>query len=226
MAIETYTFTDSGATHFSDIKTWLEANATEYFDSFELSEDGFTLICKIGEKTAFTIYRGLDKNYYKETIYNYEGTSFTVSPNVPSYVVYVDKIVKSSSGIAIRKRCNGEVVNNYTFITKSNKGDTSFVFMENITFNWKEDNSNAGNYYSSVFSAEKTGFDNQGTAYLASYETDYDETVLSPICLKYSNGMHLPNCMKTVYSEVIGTECILSKDGERYFYNGFIALKE
>ena len=53
-----------------------------------------------------------------------------------------------------------------------------------------------------------------------------DVTVLSPICFYNSNGAYTPNLMVTVFGNVLNTECTLDHNGEKYFYNGFVALKE
>lgn len=227
MATETFTFTDTGNEHLKDIKSWFEANATDYFDSFELSDDNLALTCKIGEKAAFKISRDTNGQTYRETIYNYDGTSKYVGSQSSNDRVYINKIVKTDAGIAINKITNGNRYTNYIFITKTNKNNTAFVFKSNLNYDWMSDNSNVGTWYVSAFSAEATGFDEQGRAYLTSGQTaGYEKTILSPILLKNSGGTYLPNCLKTVYSEVIGTECTLEHDNTKYFYGGFIALKE
>lgn len=126
MAIETFNFSDTGSEHFVEIKSWLETNATDYFDSFELSEDKLTLTCKIGDKTALTFSRTSTGGTYVERFCLYNGTTQNLSG--ASSVTYIDKIVKTTSGIALRKNYGGNIYNNYSFITKDNKGNTAFYF--------------------------------------------------------------------------------------------------
>ena len=230
MAIETFNFSDNGVEHFSDIKTWLEANATDYFDSFELSEDKLTLTCKIGDKTALTFSRTSTGATYVESFYLYNGTTQTLGG--ASGVAYIDKIVKTTSGIALRKNYGGNRYNNYSFITKDNKGNTAFLFPTKI-------NSNAWNVLTaanttcqicySVFSSEKTTFDQLCESFISpKYGAGIkaDITALSPICFYNSNGSYTPNLMITVFGNVINTECTLYNNDDKYFYNGYVALKE
>ena len=231
MAIETYNFSDTGAEHFADIKAWLEANATDYFDGFELSEDKLTLTCKIGDKTALTFVRGSTGNNYVETYYLYNGTTEKISAGANA--CYIDKIVKTANGIAIRKNYNNTVYNNYTFITKDNKGNTGYIFPSVLTTNiWNvslRGSSGSGSIYGGIFSSEKTAYDTLSESGLsARYGACHqaDTTVLSPICFYNSNGSYTPNLMVTVFGNVLNTECTLEHNGDRYFYNGFVALKE
>ena len=227
MAIETFNFSDTGAEHFAEIKTWLETNATDYFDSFELSEDKLTLTCKIGEKTALTFARTSERKSYCETFYNFDGTRSAQGAN--TNITYIDKIVKTSSGIAIRKSRGTTLTNNYTFITKTNKGDTAFVFLDSASSTWDVKSNISNVFHFSAFTAEKTSFDvggNLATATRQGVCRVADTTVLSPICLNESNGAYMPNCMVTVFGNVLNTECTLDHNGEKYFYNGYIALKE
>lgn len=229
MAIETFNFSDTGTEHFSEIKTWLEANATDYFDSFELSEDKLTLTCKIGDKTALTFVRGSTGNNYEETYYLYNGTTKKISPGASA--CYIDKIVKTSSGIAIRKNNNSTVYNNYSFIAKDNKGNTAFIFPSATSNIWNVSlgSGGSGSIYGGIFSSEKTSFDSLSESGLsARYGACHnaDVTVLSPICFYNSNGAYTPNLMVTVFGNVINTECTLDHNGEKFFYNGFVALKE
>ena len=87
----------------------------------------------------------------------------------------------------------------------------------------------SGGAYGGVFSSEKMAFDTLfdtvlSTRYGACHNADV--TVLSPICFYNSNGSYTPNLMVTVFGNVLNTECTLEHNGDRYFYNGFVALKE
>lgn len=231
MAIENFYFSDTGSEHFVEIKTWLEANATDYFDSFELSEDKLTLTCKIGDKTALTFNRASTGTTYTETFYLYNGT--TQKSSGQTSVTYIDRIVKTANGIALRKNFGGNVYNNYSFITKDNKGNTAFVLPKNIIINsWNVTSSTSGtgsSVYYSVFSSEKTSFEQLcGSSLSTTYGICHnaDVTVLSPICFYNSNGSYTPNLMITVFGNVLNVECTLDHNGDKYFYNGYIALKE
>lgn len=231
MAIENFYFSDTGSEHFAEIKAWLEANATDYFDSFELSEDKLTLTCKIGDKTALTFKRADTGTSYAETFYLYNGTT-QKSSGAGTKVTYIDRIVKTSNGIALRRNHSGVIYNNYSFITKDNKGNTAFVFAktpDQNTWNVASSTSGSNTGYCSVFSSEKTTFDQLfnaliSTVYGACHNADV--TVLSPICFYNSNGSYTPNLMLTVFGNVLNTECTLDHNGDKYFYNGYIALKE
>lgn len=229
MAIETFNFSDTRAEHFAEIKTWLETNATDYFDSFELSEDNLTLTCKIGDKTVLTFVRGSIGNNYEETYYLYNGTTKKISAGANA--CYIDKIVKTANGIAIRKNYNSTEYNNYSFITKDNKGNTAFIFPSVTSNIWNvlPSSGGSGSIYGGIFSSEKTTFDTLFDSGLsARYGACHnaDVTVLSPICFYNSNSSYTPNLMVTVFGNVLNTECTLDHNGEKYFYNGYIALKE
>lgn len=230
MAIENFYFSDTGTEHFVEIKSWLEANATDYFDSFELSEDKLTLTCKIGDKTALTFSRTESGGTYTETFYLYNGTTQTSSGT--SSAAYISNIVKTANGIAIRKTHGGTVYKNHSFITKDNKGNTAFVFLAKLStngYNVAISTTTSSSAYASVFSSEKTTFDTIhenviSPKYGACHNADI--TVLSPYCFDNSNGSYTPDLMITVFGNVLNTECTLDHNGDKYFYNGYIALKE
>lgn len=230
MAIEKTYFTDYDLT---SVHEWFTANATEYFDSFQLNNNGYELVCKIGELEAMKIEQ-LSANGSFVTKVTFTGESgVSKSINLSSYwtnnTSYIRRITKTSKGISIALYVTeqGDGSGNRPdsiFITKDNKGNVAFVY-ENMLMSHPVSTKSSYLYvygiksYSAYLVSKVTYYQSFGFV-----KTDYIQLV--PIGIPDQNVCYLPDCCISYYSNVLGQECTITQDGEKYFYNGFVALRE
>lgn len=231
MAIEKAIFTASGNDRATEIVTWLQTNATEYFDTIELQENGYEIKCNIDEVTVLDI-QVAHSNYSavcSVTLIN--GTSQTTSTSniIGAY--------KTSNGVCLymggatqtsrTDPSTGETYYQYSggrdiFICKSDKGNTSFAFNIYSSYN------GGGN-----LSTADASSDSRFSKWLNSTDTMYDQigkrplTVLSPLPLGDGGTVAL-GAYFTPFSQYkgINNPVILSANGKNYVYDGAFALEE
>lgn len=220
---------------------WLEANAANYFDSFELSEDKSSVTCFIGELDAFKIAYA-ENSRISFTIKTELGYSITVKPagNSSSGTFgYIRRFTKTDFGIAFALYAEPSIQSNSSkvtardgfYITKDINGNTSFVWMSLLATGRGFGSSDSSyNAYDGIYSINiKSG--TRSLALGTNKAVDFgiapkDYTQLFHIAIDEQAVNYLPNLMGAVYSQVIGTECTLVYNNEKYLWNGYIALKE
>lgn len=225
------------------IADYLSTNATEYFDKVEISEDKLTISCYVGDLEAMKITSSsLGGGLLSFTFACKDGYSKIAKPgNRDDYTkVYIYRITKTSTGIAFAIKgsvhcIKGSTVSSGTitardavYVTKDNNGNTAFAFLErlatgtkflNIGYNGHEylysANINLGIFGTTGFSSDSD---------FGEVKKDYIQLAQVPIS---GQGIcYLPNCLTSVYTNILGTECTLEQGGNKYVYNGYIALKE
>jgi hypothetical protein len=231
MAIEKAIFTASGYDRATEIATWLQANATEYFDTIELQENGYEVKCNIDGVTVLDIQVAHSNTSAACSVTLINGTSQTASTSniIGAY--------KTSNGVCLYMEgatynsstdpSTGEVYYQYSggrdiFICKSDKGNTSFAF----------------NIYSSYSGGGNLGTvdakaDSRFSKWLNNTDTSYEcvgkrpLTVLSPLPLG-NGGTVAEGVYFTPFSQYkgINNPIILSADGKDYVYDGAFALEE
>lgn len=205
MAIEKTIFTTtSQAANAPEVLEWLTANSAEYFDTVSADESG-NITCTISGKTALVL--GFDGTTKSITVYLDNGVSIEdfLTTEVCSYGV------KTSYGLYLK----GTTYR--IFVTKSNNGGVGFVLYNRTT------SASVVKYYVGDFYASKSIWAASANGEAVMSQAGDLTTISSIVC---PGGTYLPNLFTTPFSEYLGTECILEKNNERYWYNGYIALKD
>lgn len=210
MAIKTTYFVNTtvAADNAAEVYAWLQENATEYFDSFAISEDGLTVSCFIGELEAVTFaFNSSEMFQFIVTLPN--GT--TSKHSATNSDKFITKAVKTSNGIVFQL----EDYIPFMIITKSANGETATV--HNNTYNISTTNK--------IYAAIPT----KDSAF-ASFSVYYDiavndyTSITNVVCP--SGAGYLPNLYRMVFSQYRGTEGIISLNGKKYYTNGYLALAE
>ena len=209
--------------NLATLKEWFEANATEYFDSFTLAEDGSSLaLTKNGiDMITFETTGAAGKTVTFKLI---GGTTKSITlASTSSTVMYVNRITKTNCGIAIAFSMSGNVKGDnvyYIFISKTNNGYTGVLF-----FNYTSFNGSDCKYC--VFDETSISFDLSSTTGGIKFGVERKElTTLCPLVSGGKSTEYLPNVYLTPSSQYVGTQCKFSLDGAEYLYNGYIALKD
>ena len=231
MAIEKAIFTASGSDRATEIVTWLQANATEYFDTIELQENGYEVKCNIDGVTVLDIQVSHSNTSAACSVTLINGTSQTTS------TYNIIGAYKTSKGIclymegaattSLTEPSTGEEYYQYSggrdiFICKSNKGNTSFAF------NIYSPYSGGGN-----LSTADVSSDSRFSKWLNGTDTSYERigkrplTVLAPLPLG-DGGTVAQGVYFTPFSQYkgINNPVILTANGKNYVYDGAFALEE
>jgi hypothetical protein len=237
MALNTTNF---NTTDLKPLYEWFLENGEPYFDKIELSEDELTLSCYVGDIVALKIaYASSDVRQLSVTFGTDNGWTGTYKPYIyndgsSSEYEYVNSATKTDYGLAFQiytMRDTSGVLKYRTglFITKDNADKTAFVWHASfLTYKDTSSNPTRSEYiYSRSMDAALTcnvSFDYLKNDFGFKNTHGYMQFVPVPI---YGLGLrYTPNCFVTPYADsTLGTECILEKDGEKYLYNGYVALK-
>lgn len=234
MAIEKAIFTASGSDRATEIATWLQANATEYFDTIELQDNGYEVKCNIDGVTVLdiqVIHPGYNAVYkaallngvYKE-IANGQKNIIGAYKSSKGICLYID----GASYTEYTDPTTNEVYYNYggsrdIYICKSNKGNTSFAF------NVEGSASGAGNIYTAdtVTDSRFSRWYDIDNSYYGNVVWKRPLTVLSPLPLG-DGGTVAVGVYFTPFSQYksINNPVILTVNGKNYIYDGDFALEE
>lgn len=236
MAIETFYFNSRDQTEFYN---WLTENASDYFDSIELtSEDGTNNLVSqiklsIGGVTfiAYKRYYSDNDDHTYTTITTTSGATRELGVpfgSTPRYA-YVNRVIKTPSafGVAFNIKYNyggrtdGPKPVAHIF-AKDNLGGTCF-----IGHDWGNGWSNGDD---KLWMAE---YDSPSIQQIGSSGKSGNYNFISTNCISLTNvcvpdhGVcYLPTVYATFFSDLLGTECTIERNNINYSYNGYFAMKE
>lgn len=195
------------AANAPEVLSWLQANASEYFDTIE-ADAGGNISCKIGETTV--ILFGFDGSTpSKITLLN--GASITHYEKNDRFTY----AYKTSKGIYLDSYNYGSV-----FITTSDKGTTA------VAWNFKTDNNNYG--YSFADFTYSTGFyrPDYGSwdASRSVWTRAASLTALTPVI--FGGTTYSPNLYLLTFSEYYLLKCNFTIGLTQYTSDGVLALVE
>ena len=127
MAIER---TDFSSSSVANLKTWLEANATEYFDSFTVTEDNHLIFTKNGVNMINYIPQSGNSTYVFITFNTSNGQSKTITTGSTAST-YISYAIKTNNGILFKFAGKGydmvvsKTSNNHTGIIVNYLGSSS-----------------------------------------------------------------------------------------------------
>ena len=216
MAITKYVFTGTTITaQASEMLTWLQANATDFFDSISMASNVIT--CSKGSVNALVLsFDGKGNNI---TMCLANGASVK-SDSVGSIFRYA---IKTSTGILLKNDGKMGVIT-FLFVTKTNNDELAFA-----------STIYAGNYghffMGDVFHSSKWDDMFGGIDYM--YDSNYypnywgfksSLTTLTPLCIKQS-ASYTPDLNFMRFCEFPQIESKISIGGVEYYSNGYLALK-
>ena len=189
---------------------WLQENATEYFTSFELENDGEYLLCKTDGGGIFKVH----KNDARMWAILGNGTSYQGCDGGYGEMEYMlDFVVKTDNGIYIKRRNmynrGGEIlisktVDGYTVMSFIYDGRQRCIICPDLNIFY---------YYGELY--------NNSNEYI---KTTDSFTTFSPIV--FGGDSYTENMLITPFSQYKDTPCILTdSDGQKYIYDGLCALK-
>lgn len=215
----------SGSSNLSQVTSWLQANATDYFD--EISFSGTAITCEKDGHNAF-IMNDIDTTRYGTYISN--GTSVTLHGGKTLFGI------STSKGLLLRSVGKSDTNKyNYTdiIITKTNEGGLAFVAAGVAS-------SSSGSSYTSCY---YYAIDFNSTTLVPWIATDTNDT--PPYCIPnkltlfdaYKTSMtnivcknadsYTPDVYQIDYSQYsYDTTGIITFDGKEYFINGCFALAD
>lgn len=231
------------------IADWFSANATEYFDRVEISEDKLSVTCYLGDLAAMVIAKSAEtKGELSIKITAKGGYSTTIkaqnaSESGTKTQTFIRRITKTSCGIAIALRgdhihtsnngadYSGNAADGF-FITKDSNGDLAFVW-SSLLMTGKGTLGASNSIYSTEEDIRSMNINSRTALPICGSTSVYsfgfipmDYIQLTPIPIREQGTCYLPYCLISYYSNVLGTECTLEQNGTKYIYNGFVALKE
>ncbi len=232
MAIEKTTFKSVNTNeNLTEVQNWLTANATEYFDSFEIVEANCSIKMSMATGAYVIITPGFSPLLQIRLADSKGNGSVSLGNKYSGAVGYIECAFKSQHGIVLTTNANDFRI----FITKSNAGSTSVYAMSKVYINstaaesWQmaaADLENSMSFTKTPYmhnNSSDTRIINAGY-YWWSNNSASDVTVLLPFVFK--GGTYAPNMFITPFSQYPKMVCILDINGEKYFYDGYVALKE
>lgn len=223
MSIIQTTFpTNNVATNKTQLLAWLEANATDYFDSYDT--DGDYIICKNGESNVIKIWYTApygSGEAYGFTLYNRYGSSVSCTN-----AFLVSATVKTSKGIFIRAQAVNEYsIYNDIFISKAENGHIAIAaicFEGQINSHYDRfrcyDFEDAPSI-PTIYASER----GNAVSVVSRISTQMAETSLAKIPF-YNTVSHFTDVYQLVHNQYYGVYGIINVDGVDYFTNGCIAL--
>lgn len=227
MAIEKTVFTATvGANRLAELRTWLVANATDYFDEItEVSSSAF--LCKKNNKNVVKFKNGSQSYSDGNMLYTANGSSL-VMRTIETF--NTDYVVKTSKGILIHfpSEYSTTSLANTIIITKTQNDGLSIAFV-GVTYG----NTDYNEYR--VYDFEQTPTfayyvqSSKDTSGLNSFNSQMykkeEMTVPQPIpchgAASYGVGLY-----QLYYSQFPLTEGEITANGKNYYSNGYLALEE
>lgn len=219
MAISKYVFTGTSITaQASEMLAWLQANATDFFDTISMASNIIT--CSKDSTNALVL--GFDGSAKNATLTLENGSSIYVDgkSNLWEYAI------KTSNCILLKSKSNSapSSFQTYLYITKSNNNSLIIAVTGYC--------SNSGHFYcGDIFNSSEWDdvFGSASQLYNpSSYRTYWgitsSLTTLTPICIT-SAGTYAPDIYIMRFCEYPQTEGRMTIGGVDYFSTGYLALK-
>lgn len=185
-----------------EVLTWLQNNATAYFDTIEADENG-NISCKIGETAELLL--GFDSTTRtKLTIANGNSYEFANTSTV------FRTAIRTTKGLYLTNAGGSDSELNI-FISKSDVGTTCFVV------------NGINTAYDRAFpSADFVHSTDIYSPYINTNEAD--NTSLTHAVFK--GGFYAPDLYFSTFSQFSNVACTFSIDGKKYVTDGIIVLAE
>lgn len=206
MAIERTDFNNN----LTELKTWLEANATDYFDSFTITESNNLVFTKNGVDMIKYIPQSGNTTFIFLTLNLQNGTSKTITTGTGS-LTYLRYVVKTNNGILFSFAGK----NFYMVVSKTSNNHTGIIFS-----------------YSSVNTSTNTQFEcfDETSLSIDICSLTRITKQLTSLCPVVSGGQsqeYFPNVFYPLFRQN-NNEGSFTLNGENYYagYYGDVVLKD
>lgn len=217
---------DDLALQAPEVLAWLQANATEYFDSITYDSDNSKIVCEIGEAKALEVFFTGTTAF---TAYLNNGVSFSgMRGSTPGLFLTG---VTCSNGICLNYKNNAPSQEraryNDIIITKDNNGDVTFV-----SYHQETTGSSAGIHFTSGTFTKFAFNDWFGsitpTEAVTSGEYMGIQSALSSLIpmVDKTYPIYTPNCYRLYFNQYFATEGQFTIDGTNYYTTGFVAIAD
>lgn len=197
----------SQAANISTLFSWLQANATDYFDSITLNSDVIT--CKTGNASLTTNAAGDGTFVTLNNGVSQKGGSMFSSSGV------FKEAVKTDNGIRIVSKGTDSYFGDI-YIVKSDLGNTSILMHQLYDSGTKDI------WYFADLIANSTFW---SISSLSSHALSAHLTSLAPVPLGNS-GAYAVGMFFTTFTQYKNVSGIMELDDTKYAYDGYLALKE
>ena len=217
MAIEKTTFVEkSQSGRQTEVYNWLLENATDYFGTITNNASHYNIICTFsGCENANITLNFTNSNNFTVTLEN--GTKYQSSQSAGQMIDVVKYAIKTSNGICLS--------NDYDIFTSSDSGG----YEGSITFSKNNDGTTCIMFIARneaiikklryIICPEKSK-----VLTVTSKVTTADMTSFAPI--PFAEGVYPENMFFTPFSSARYSGVITDDNGQKYFYDGYCALKE
>ena len=219
---------DDLALQAPEVLAWLQANATEYFNSITYDSNNSKIVCEIGETKALEVFFTGTTAF---TAYLNNGVSFSGMRGATPGLFLTG--VVCSNGICLNyyntspATSNERARYNDVIITKDNNGDVTFVsFHQETTGTGAGMHFTSGTFTNFAFNDWYGGFSPADA--IASGKNMGIQTTLSSLIpmVDKTYPIYTPNCYRLYFNQYFGTEGQFTIDGTNYYTTGFVAIAD
>lgn len=212
--------TGTASTHKTQLKAWLEANATDWFDSIETDENNL-----YAKKGGFTVLKITYSNYDSSQYARFTvGSKYTTVSFRGRFAC--DYVVKTSKGLCFHFAKDSSDFRSYqgwVFITKTDDNSIGILAIGAQEYQ--------SSYYHRMYVLD---FDNTLTA---SYMLSESDDILPMLTMSagqtalinfpfYQDTKHLADVYMIPVSQYKGVGGEISYNGETFWTNGYLAMGE
>lgn len=209
MAINKTIFTADRTAQKSEILAWLQANATNYFDSIETDTDG-NISCRLENGAELLFMFDTSAAICKITSKTQQSASIFSSS---SGNAYTRTGIVTSNGIMLISNAGSSSLENIMIISKTNNGSTAILTFHRAL----SSSNNQQNYFIDL--------DNDSECLTKNFQIiSVPATSLAPVC--FASGNYCEHVFMTLFSQFTNSSCIMQINGKKYAYGGYLALEE
>lgn len=219
---------DSLALQAPEVLAFLQANATDYFDTIEYNSETNTIVCSKDNVVALRLFF-TDNIAFTAYLNNGASISGYRGGTTTWQTAYFSRAISTSKGLCIAYINNSLTTTghiNYLFITKDNNGELFFAAhyqsSTGTSAYCRFGTASFSSYVWSDFTGSKGPAEIFGSSSILSYQAAM--TTLSPITEKNSS-VYAPALYLMTFNQYQGIEGKFLLGTDEYYTNGFIALK-
>lgn len=219
MAITKTVFTGtSKSTQAPEVLAWMQANATDFFDSFSTNSDG-DITCTYDGTAALVL--GFNPSGSTKDATLKLANNNTLATQASNLIW--DYGVATSTGFILVSRGASNDIKTYLYVTKTDEGNTAIFITCNTTDNYGH--FHGGDIKNSLNWADYFGREDDIMTAVPIWSSPASLTTLTPVCIN-GHSAYTPNLYYMRFSEYPGIAGKLSIDAVEYYSTGYLALKD
>lgn len=224
MAITKTVFTGTSKTaQAPEVLAWMQANATDFFDSITANENG-DITCTYEGTAALVL--GFYYNAASISTSTRDATLRLSNGNTVATEtrdLIWDYGVATSTGFILVSRGASNDIKTYLYVTKTDEGNTAIFITCNTTDNYGH--FHGGDIKNSLNWADYFGREDDIMTAVPIWSSQASLTTLTPVCIN-GHSAYTPNLYYMRFSEYPGIAGKLSIDAVEYYSTGYLALKD